>query len=58
MRGRAVSEHSERWQRQARSQLQGGMERVLREQPLAVAVAGLAAGVAVAALLPLHADGE
>ncbi len=55
---RAVSERSERWQRQARSQLQGGMERVLREQPLAVAVAGLAAGVAVAALLPLHADGE
>lgn len=49
---RAVSERSERWQRQARSQLQGGMERVLREQPLAVAVAGLAAGAAVAALFP------
>ncbi len=49
---RAVSERSERLQRQARSQLQGGMERVLREQPLAVAVAGLAAGVAVAALFP------
>jgi hypothetical protein len=50
--GRAVSERAERWQRQARSQVQGGVERVLREQPLAVAVAGLAAGVAVAALLP------
>jgi len=49
---RAVSERAERWQRQARSQVQGGVERVLREQPLAVAVAGLAAGVAVAALLP------
>ena len=48
----AVSERAERWQRQAHSQLQGGVERVLREQPLAVAVAGLAAGVAVAALLP------
>jgi hypothetical protein len=50
--GRAVSERAERWQRQARSQVQGGVDRVLREQPLAVAVAGLAAGVAVAALLP------
>ena len=49
---RAISERSERWQRRARSQLQGGMERVLREQPLAVAVAGLAAGAAVAALFP------
>jgi hypothetical protein len=49
---RAVSERAERWQREARSQVQEGVERVLREQPLAVAVAGLAAGVAVAALLP------
>ena len=49
---RAISERSERWQRQAGSQLQGGMERVLREQPLAVAVAGLAAGATVAALFP------
>ena len=49
---RAITERSERWQREARSQLRGGMERVLREQPLAVAVAGLAAGAAVAALFP------
>ena len=49
---RAITERSERWQREASSQLRGGMERVLREQPLAVAVAGLAAGAAVAALLP------
>jgi hypothetical protein len=32
--------------------VQRGVERVLREQPLVVAVAGVAAGVAVAALLP------
>ena len=38
--------------RQAQSTLQGGMERVLRDQPLAVAVAGLAAGAAVAASSP------
>jgi hypothetical protein len=49
---RAITERSERWQREARSQLEGGMERLLREQPLAVAVAGLAAGAAVAALFP------
>jgi hypothetical protein len=49
---RAASEHAERWQREARSQVQRGVERVLREQPLVVAVAGVAAGVAVAALLP------
>jgi hypothetical protein len=49
---RAITERSERWQREARSQLKGGMERLLREQPLAVAVAGLAAGAAVAALFP------
>jgi hypothetical protein len=49
---RNVSERSTRLGRQAQSTLQGGMERVLREQPLAVAVAGLAAGAAVAALFP------
>ena len=49
---RAITERSERWQREAGSQLRGGMERVLREQPLVVAVAGLAAGAAVAALFP------
>ena len=49
---RAITERSERWQREASSQLREGMERVLREQPLVVAVAGLAAGDAVAALFP------
>jgi hypothetical protein len=32
--------------------LQGSINRVLRDQPLAVALAGLAAGAAVAAVLP------
>jgi hypothetical protein len=50
--GRSVSERSTRLGRQAQSTLQGGMDRVLRDQPLAVAVAGLAAGAAVAALFP------
>jgi hypothetical protein len=49
---RTVSERSSRLSRQAQSTLQDGVERVLREQPLAVAVAGLAAGAAVAALFP------
>jgi hypothetical protein len=49
---RNVSERSSRLGRQAQSTLQDGVERVLREQPLAVAVAGLAAGAAVAALFP------
>jgi hypothetical protein len=49
---RNVSEHSARLTRQAQSTLQSGMNRVLRDQPLAVAVAGLAAGAAVAAVFP------
>ena len=49
---RSVSERSARLGRQAQSTLQGSMDRVLRDQPLAVAVAGLAAGAAVAALFP------
>ena len=49
---RSVSEGSARLGRQAQSTLQGSMDRVLRDQPLAVAVAGLAAGAAVAALFP------
>jgi len=49
---RTVSERSSRLGRQAQSTLQDGVERVLREQPLAVAVAGLAAGAAVAAFFP------
>jgi len=38
--------------RQTQATLRSSMQRVLREQPLAVAVAGLAAGAAVAALFP------
>jgi hypothetical protein len=49
---RKVSEHAERFTRQAQSTMQSSVNRVLREQPLALVVAGLAAGAAVAALLP------
>jgi hypothetical protein len=49
---RTVSEHSTRLTRQAQSTLQSSMNRVLSEQPLAVLMAGLAAGAAVAAVLP------
>jgi len=50
--GRNVSEHTSRLTRQAQSTLETGMNRVLREQPLAVVMAGLAAGAAVAAVFP------
>jgi hypothetical protein len=49
---RAVTERSAKLSRQTQATLQSSMQRVLREQPLAVAVAGLAAGAAVAALFP------
>jgi hypothetical protein len=49
---RRVSEGSARLGRQAQSTLQSTMTRVLREQPLAVAAAGLAAGAAIAAVFP------
>jgi hypothetical protein len=49
---RAAMEHSARLKRQTQATLQSSMQRVLREQPLAVAVAGLAAGAAIAALFP------
>jgi hypothetical protein len=49
---RTVSEHSARLKRQAQSTLQSTLQRVLREQPLALGLAGLAAGAAVAAVLP------
>jgi hypothetical protein len=49
---RTVSEGSERFKRQAQTTLNTAMERVLRDQPLAVALAGLAAGAAVAAAFP------
>jgi hypothetical protein len=50
--GRNVSERTSRLTRQAQSTLETGMNRVLREQPLAVVMAGLAAGAAVAAVFP------
>jgi hypothetical protein len=46
---------SERFVGQARSTVQGTISRVLQEQPLALAVAGLAAGAAVAAAFPATA---
>jgi hypothetical protein len=49
---RNVAEHSARLTRQARSTMESTMNRVLREQPLAVAAAGFAAGAAVAAMFP------
>jgi hypothetical protein len=49
---RRVSEGSARLGRQAQSTLQSTLTRVLREQPLAVAAAGLAAGAAIAAVFP------
>ena len=49
---RNVSEQTSRLTRQAQSTLESGMNRVLREQPLAVVMAGLAAGAAVAAVFP------
>jgi len=50
--GRRVSEQSGRMARQAQSTMQHTIDRVLRDQPLAVALAGLAAGAAVAAAFP------
>jgi hypothetical protein len=49
---RHVSEGSARLGRQAQATLRSTMTRVLREQPLAVAAAGLAAGAAIAAVFP------
>jgi hypothetical protein len=49
---RAITERSARLSRQTQATLQSSMQRVLREQPLAVALIGLAAGAAVAALFP------
>jgi len=49
---REASEQSERIVEQATSTVRSSFDRVLREQPLALALAGLAAGAAVAAALP------
>jgi hypothetical protein len=47
-----VADGSARFAQQTHATLQSGMQRTLREQPLAVVVAGLAAGAAVAAMFP------
>lgn len=49
---RTVVDQSERLVEQARSTMQVTINRVLQEQPLALAIAGLAAGAAVAAAFP------
>jgi hypothetical protein len=50
--GRMVSERSQQFARQSQSSVESAISHVLREQPLAVALAGLAAGAAVAAAFP------
>jgi hypothetical protein len=52
---RKVSERSQEFARQAQSTIESTMGRVLREQPLAIAMLGLAAGAAVAAAFPTTA---
>lgn len=49
---KTVGDQSQRVFRQAQSTLQQSVNRVLQEQPLALAVAGLAAGAAVASVFP------
>ena len=49
---RAVGKGTERAVQQTRSAFQGAINRVVQDQPLAVALAGLAAGAAVAAAFP------
>jgi hypothetical protein len=49
---RTAGEGSDRLLRQARSTYQGSKERVLRDNPLLVAIAGAAAGAALAAAFP------
>jgi hypothetical protein len=51
--GRKISERSGQLGRQVQSTTQDTFNRVLREQPLAVAMVGLAAGAAVAAAFPV-----
>jgi hypothetical protein len=47
-----LADQSLRLKQQAQSTLRDGMDRMLRQQPLAVAILGVAAGAAVAAVLP------
>jgi hypothetical protein len=53
--GRSAGEQSQRMVRSAQSTLQSSMDRILQDQPLAIALAGLAAGAAVAAAFPATA---
>ena len=50
--GRTIVDQSEQFVEQARTTVQGTINRILQDQPLAVALAGLAAGAAVAAAFP------
>jgi hypothetical protein len=50
--GRAVSQQSARYARQAQSTVSDTVSHVVQEQPLALVLAGLAAGAAVAAAFP------
>jgi hypothetical protein len=50
--GQNMSDRTVRLTQQAQSTLRSGMDRMLREQPLTVAVLGVAAGAAVAAVFP------
>ena len=49
---RKISQQSERVMRQAQSTIRDTVDRVLKDQPLMVVVAGLAAGAAVASVFP------
>ena len=53
--GRTVGAQSQRIASSAQSTLQSSMNRILQEQPLLVAVAGLVAGAAIAAAFPATA---
>jgi hypothetical protein len=50
--GQNISDQTVRLMQQAQSTLQSGMDRMVREQPLTVAILGVAAGAAVAAAFP------
>lgn len=50
--GRTVSDQSGRVVRQASSTIQDSVSRIIKDQPLMVAFAGIAAGVAIASLFP------
>lgn len=56
--GRTVSAQTSQIAGQAQSTLQTGFGHLLREQPLALVALGLAAGAAVATLLPVNRGGR